>query len=139
MVERRVTDGRRIAELLSSELHGRDDGGLARVLVVDAREDVEPTVDGTRAYRIALARDRTGGGDDGDHVRLGAVNVHPDRAHVEVRDGLDAAVETARGAGLRVRPKAVEPPRALIFVESGAEVKRAAAVVSAAAEAAGPD
>ena len=129
MVEERVTDGRRIAELLSSELHGREDGGLDRIAVIDARDDVEPTVDGSRAYGIALVDE-----DGNEQERFGAVYIHPERAHVELRAGLEAAVETAREAGLRVRPKAVEPPRTLIFVESGAEVKRAAGVVSVAAE-----
>ena len=137
MVEERVTDGRRIAQLLASELHGREDGGLGRVAVVDARDEIEPTVDGTRAYRIALVS-----GNDSERERLGAVYVHPERAHVELRGSsetavetaLETAAETAREAGLRVRPKAVEPPRTLIFVESGAEVKRAANAVSVAAE-----
>ena len=142
MVEERVTDGRRIAQLLSSELHGREDGGLDRVAVVDARDDVEPTVDGSRAYGLVTGSDAEQTGSDAEQERLGAVYVHPERAHVELRGGretptetaLEAAVETAREAGLRVRPKAVEPPRTLIFVESGAEVKRAAEVVSVAAE-----
>lgn len=133
MVEERVTDGRRIAELLSSELHGRRDGGLHRVSVVDVTDDVEPTVDGARAYGIAIVRIDDERIDDDDHVHLGDVHVHPERAHVELRVGLEAAVEAARERSLRVRPKAVEPPRTLIFVETGAEVKRAAAVVSVAA------
>lgn len=123
----RVTDGRRIAELLASELHGREDGHLAGVAVVDAREAVTPTEDGTRAYGLAVESAA------GDGEPLGAVYVHPDRAHVALRAGLDAAVEAAREAGLRVRPKAVDPPGALVFVESGAEVKRAADAVAAAA------
>lgn len=122
MVEERVTDGRRIAELLSSELHGREDGELARVTVVDPVEDVEPTADGALAYRVAA------GGEP-----LASVHVHPDRVHVAVAAGRDAAAEAAAKAGLRVRPKATQPPGTLVFVESGAEVKRAAAVVSRAA------
>ena len=62
--------------------------------------------------------------------------VHPDRVHVEVSAGQEAAVEAAERAGLRVRPKAVEPPRTLVFVESGAEVKRAVDAIVAAIEAA---
>lgn len=121
-----MTDGRRIAELLASELHGRVDGALARVAVADAVEDVEPTVDGTFAYRVTV---------DGD--RLAAVLVHPERVHVAVAAGQDAAAEAADDAGLRVRPKATRPPETLVFVESGAAVKRAADVVAAAARAAG--
>ena len=133
MVEERVTDGRRIAELLSSELHGREDGGLDRVAVVDARNDIEPTVNGARAYRIALV-DRRDEGDDDENEFLGTVYVHPERARVELRIGQETAVETARETGLRVRPKAVEPPRTLLFVESGAEVKRATRTVSVVAD-----
>jgi hypothetical protein len=40
----------------------------------------------------------------------------------------------AENEGLRVRPKAVEPPRTLVFLESGAEVKGALRVVRAVAE-----
>lgn len=122
MVEERITDGRRIAELLSSELHGRSDGALGPIEVVEADPDVEPSPNGALAYRLTLAGDPFGG-----------VYVHPDRARIELRSGLEAAVEVATEAGLRVRPKAVEPPRVLIFVESGAAVKRAVDAVDAAA------
>jgi hypothetical protein len=122
MVERRIENGRRIAELLSSELHGRSDGGLHRVEVTDATEEVEPSPDGTLAYRITA-----------DGERLGAAHVHPDRVRVTLRGGLDAAVDAAEGPDLRLRPKAVEPPQALLFVESGAATKRAADAVGAAA------
>jgi hypothetical protein len=128
MVEDRITDGTRIAELLASELDGREDGPLDRLAVVNADDDVEPTVDGALAYEIALRdEDGTGGESDGDERSeeiLGGVHVHPDRAHVEFATDVDAVEEAASDAGLRVRPKAVTPPRVLVFVESGAEVKR---------------
>lgn len=120
MVEERVTDGTRIAELLASELHGRTDGALARVAVVDAVEDVEPTADGTVAYRIAV---------DGDAVA--AVNVHPERVHLAFAEGQAVAADAAADVDLRVRPKATRPPETLVFVGSGAAVKRAADVVAA--------
>jgi hypothetical protein len=120
MAEKRVTDGRRIAELLASELHGREDGALHRVAVVDPVEDVEPTVDGALAYRIAA-----------DGEALASVLVQPDRIHLSFERGQDRAADAAEERGLRVRPKATRPPQTLVFVESGAEVKRAAAVVSA--------
>jgi hypothetical protein len=131
MVEDRVTDGVRIAQLLSSELDGREDGPFARFSVVDADRDVAPTVDGALAYRVRR-----------DDEPVAEVFVQPDRARVELRTGLDAAVERAEelatSAGgtvdLRVRPKAVEPPRVVLFVESGAAVKRAADVLAAAVE-----
>lgn len=126
MAEDRITDARRIAQLLASELHGRSDVGLDAVSVTDADPDVEPSTDGTRAYGIRA-----------DDDPLGEVFVHPDRARLELRAGLDAAVEAAGERDLRVRPKAVEPPRTIVFVETGAESKRAADVVGAAARNAG--
>lgn len=131
MVEERVTDGTRIAELLASEVEGRTDGGLGALSVTDANPDVEPTADGARAFDV------TRGGD-----LLGRVFVHDDRVHVAFATGREAALEAAESAGLRVRPKATTPPRTLVFVESGAEVKRATDVLSAASvavETGGPD
>ena len=123
MVEDRVTDGVRIAELLASEIDGRADGWLGNLAVTNAESDVDPTVDGTRAYDVALAT--------GDADRVATVNVHPDRAHVAFRAGQETAHESATEAGLRTRPKATRPPQTLVFVESGAEVMRATAVLIA--------
>ena len=120
MVEERITDGRRIAELLASELDGREDGPLGSVQVTNADRDVEPTVDGARAYDVTLAGERI--------VR---VFVHDDRARLEFEAGQDVAAETAKELELRVRPKATEPPRTLVFVEHGAAVKRGSDVVQA--------
>ena len=123
MVEKRITDGKRVAQLLASEITGRETGLLADLAVVDADPDVEPTDDGTFAYGVAL-------GDD----RVADVFVQPDRAYLELRAGLDAGTTKAAEEGLRTRPKAVEPPRALVFVESGAEAKGAVEVLVAAAK-----
>jgi len=123
MVRDRIEDGHRIAELLASELTGRETGPLAGLAVADADPDVTPTDDGAFAYGI----DR-----DGD--RIAAVSVQPDRAYLEFQRSVDAAVSAAQEADLRVRPKAVDPPRALVFVESGAAVKRAVDVLAAVAE-----
>ena len=124
MVEERITDGKRIAQLLASELDGREDGGLEAVAVTTADRDAEPSADGTRAYDVV----RT---DEGDGDRFARVFVHEDRARLEFEAGQDVAAETAAERDLRVRPKAVEPPRTLVFVESGAAVKRATDVVQA--------
>lgn len=113
MVQDRLSDGTRIAELLASEIEG-DAGPLAALTVTDADPDVEPTADGALAYRV--------GRESGDEVA--AVYVQPDRARVEFRSAPDAAAEAARDGGLRARPKAVRPPRTLVFVEDGAQVKR---------------
>lgn len=122
MVTRELDDGVRIAQLLASDLVGHADG-LAAVTVTDADPEVDPTTDGARAYRVRAA-DRP----------LATVFVHPDRARIEFEAGQDAALDAAREAGLRVRPKLVDPPRTVVFVENGAEVKRALGVVEAVVE-----
>ena len=124
MVGEELTDGERIARLLSSEVHGHERGVLGRLSVVDAADDVDPTDPGTFAYAVA----------DGER-RLAEVYAHPDRAHVEFLTAARVAAEASQRAGLRVRPKAVDPPRTLAFVESGAEVKPALRVVRAVGEA----
>ncbi|ELY42107.1 hypothetical protein [Natronorubrum sulfidifaciens] len=120
MVEERITDGRRIAELLASELDGREDGVLESVQVTNADRDVEPTVDGERAYDVTFSDER-----------IARVFVHDDRARLEFEAGQDVAAETAEELELRVRPKATEPPRTLVFVEHGAAAKRGSDVVQA--------
>ncbi|WP_435067017.1 hypothetical protein [Haloplanus sp. C73] len=120
MVTTELDDGVRIAQLLASELVGHE-GRLDPVTVTDADPDVEPTADGAMAYRVRVADER-----------LATVFVHPDRARIEFERGADATLDAAREAGLRVRPKAVDPPRTVVFIENGAEVKRALRVVEAA-------
>ncbi|AEH35691.1 hypothetical protein [Halopiger xanaduensis] len=135
MVEDRITDGTRIAQLLSSELDGREDGGLERVAVTNADRDVEPTADGARAYDVSLYRSRSEADtdeSDEDETRLAQVFVQEDRARLEFTEGQDVAAEAAGDLELRVRPKATRPPRTLVFVESGAEVKRATDAVQEA-------
>jgi hypothetical protein len=122
MVERRITDGRRIAGLLASEVDGREDSGLALLSLTDADPDVEPTTDGALGYRIQW-----------EDEPFADVFVQPDRIRIEFRAGPDRAAKAAREVGLRARPKAVNPPRTLVFVESGAAVKRATDVLSAVA------
>jgi hypothetical protein len=123
MVEDRLTDGTRIARLLSSEVHGRASGPLARLTVTDADTAVEPTEDGAFAFGIDL-----------EGERLADVNIHPDRIHLAVEHGVDVAAEAGEAEGLRTRPKAVRPPQTLVFVESGAAVKRAVDVLAAVVE-----
>lgn len=135
MVADRLTDGKRIAQLLASEVQGHAELALA---VADARPDVEPTADGALAYRVVFDRGvgtgtnseegadtDDGDEDEGEHGYAAAeVYVHPDRARVEFATAADVAAESADAEGLRVRPKAVRPPRTLVFVEDGAQVKR---------------
>ena len=122
MVEDRTTDGKRIAQLLSSEVSSREDSGLDALEIVNADADVEPSADGELAYEIAREGGET---DDATDAVLAEVYVHEDRARVEFRERADAAAEAAESGDLRVRPKAVKPPRTIVFVEDGAEVKRA--------------
>lgn len=114
MVEDRTTDGKRIAQLLASELSGLENEILGRLSVVDAERDAEPSPGGTFAYGIAF-----------DDDRIADVFIHETTARLEVTvddelpdkpvpangntDGLD--VETAAD-GLSVH------------VEYGAAVKR---------------
>ncbi|WP_434521667.1 hypothetical protein [Halorubrum sp. AS12] len=129
MVTDRLADGVRIAQLLASEVTGNE-SRLRGLTVVDADPDVEATTDGALAYRIARER---GGSADGDESgeTVAEVYVQPDRARIEAIGAPEAAATAATEADLRVRPKAVRPPRTLVFVEDGAQVKRALEVLDA--------
>jgi len=116
MVDSTLADGVRIAQLLASDLVGHE-GRLATVSVTDADPEVDPTTDGNRAYVVRA-------GDD----PLATAFVHPERVRLDFRLAHESVVEAATEAGLRVRPKAVEPPRTVVFVEDGAEVKRVLSV-----------
>jgi hypothetical protein len=124
MVEERLTDGVRIAQLLASEVEGGV-GVLDACRVSHADRDVEPTPDGALAYRITVDE----GGSD---KRLAEVFVHPERARVEFLASPGRVAQAADAEGLRVRPKAVQPPRTLVFVPDGASVKRLLPVFDAA-------
>jgi hypothetical protein len=143
MVDERVRDGRRIAQLLAAELRGHEGGQLGRLAVVDVR-DVEGTEHGTFAYGVALlppgetADRRNPDVETREAVeRLADVYVHLDRARAEFRLAPDAAADAGREAAaedeseLRVRPKATTPPRTLLFLESGVAAKRALPVFRA--------
>ncbi|EMA66792.1 hypothetical protein C461_09786 [Halorubrum aidingense JCM 13560] len=139
MTADRLTDGVRIGQLLASEITGNE-GRLRGLSLADADPDVDPTPDGALAYAVV----RTGGDDDGiegvdgrveveeddegvesaDADLVAEVYVQPDRVRVEFVSAPDAVADAATEAGLRVRPKAVRPPRTLVFVEDGAQVKR---------------
>ena len=129
MASDRLTDGVRIAQLLASEVSG-DGGRLRDLALADADPDVEPTADGALAYRIGLDAE-----DGRDRKPVADVYVHPDRVRIEFRVAVEEAADAAADADLRVRPKAVRPPRALVFVEDGAQVKRALPVFSAVVDA----
>ena len=123
MVEDSLNDGKRVAELLASEVSGHENDPYGRMAVTNADPDVEPTADGAHAYDVEL---------DGD--TLAEVFVQPERARLEVRAGLDAAPDAAEDGGLRARPVDGVSPRLVVFVEDGVDVKRALDVLGAAAD-----
>ncbi|MFW5949582.1 MAG: hypothetical protein ACOCSD_08300 [Halolamina sp.] len=107
----RVRDGHRIAQLLASEL---ESGATPHALsVTDTDPDVEPTPEGALAFRV---RD-----DAGEEIAV--VYVQPDRARVEFRAVPGSVADVAGEQGLRVRPTGSEPPRTIVFVADGAQVK----------------
>ena len=92
VVEDRVTDGTRIAQLLASELDGRTDGPLDRVAIVNVEKDVTAAEDGARAYDVAI-----------EGSVLASAFVHRDRAHLAFSRGSDAALEEIGRASCRER------------------------------------
>lgn len=121
-------DGRTIASRLARTV---EEGGdrLGGVRVVDEAESAgpstaDPTARGTHLYTF-----------DYDGTHIAEVYVHPERVHLEFPAEPDVAAATGTEAGLRVRPKAVRPPRALVFVESSGQVKPALDVVAAVRDA----
>ncbi|AZQ15425.1 hypothetical protein [Halorubrum sp. PV6] len=137
MVADKLTSGVRIGQLLASEIAGNE-GRLRAFSLSDADPEVEPTPDGAFAYDVVR-----------DGALVAEAYVQPDRLQLEfvadrdAPDGEQAADEpdapalvaaAADDAGLRVRPKAVHPPRTLVFVEDGAQVKRALSVFEALVE-----
>ncbi|MFB6070947.1 MAG: hypothetical protein ABEJ76_07970 [Halanaeroarchaeum sp.] len=123
MVEREITDGRRIAELLAAELEGRSDPPFDAVALVDENWDAEPDGPGGRVFTVRYAG-----------TSLADVVIQPDRAHLDLDVGLADAERAAAANDLRARPKATTPPGLLVFVENGAAVKRATDVLVAAAK-----
>lgn len=84
MVEDQITDGKRIAQLLASELTGLERGPLADVSVVDADRDVEPTADGAFAFGI-----------EADGQSLGEVHVTPNTARLTLTEQRDVDLDRA--------------------------------------------
>lgn len=71
MVKDSISDGRRIGQLLASELTGLQRGPLSGVSVVDADRDVEPTPVGAFAYRVTA-----------DDTEVAVVEVTPETARL---------------------------------------------------------
>lgn len=75
MVKDTISDGRRIGQLLASELTGLNRGPLSEVAVVDADRDVEPTPEGAFAYRVTA-----------DETEVAVVEVTPETARLQLED-----------------------------------------------------
>lgn len=120
------SDGRELARRLADALAAAAPDGPSVVdepAGPDGHPDAgspEPTPDGTVAYAVA----------DGSQT-LADVFVHPDRLRIEFRAAPEEAARAARAASLRVRPKAVRPPRTLVFVEAADEIEPALDVLGA--------
>lgn len=141
MVQDRIVDGFRIAELLASEIDGRRCGPLGDLAVTNADRTVSGTAEGERAYDVRfLAGDRDSRREptpDEAGRLLAQVLVHEEGASVRVVAGVEAASAVAREEGLDVeRCDSARTERgATIGIEYGAQVKRAADVLAAASEA----
>jgi hypothetical protein len=120
MVEDRITDGKRIAELLSSELSARGSGPLAEISVVDADRDATPSKDGTPAYGIAR-----------NSAQIGVVSLFPEYARVTLTVSAETVVESAPENGVPARREGSD---AVLRVESGAAVKRAVDLIATAVD-----
>lgn len=124
MVEDRVTDGARIAQLLASELSGREDGRLDTVSVVDADPEAEPDPSGTTAYRVAV-----------QGAVVAAVAIYPDATELSFVPAEESTPAVPGGGGpldvAAVRERAHQAGLdtgengTVVRVESGAAVKRA--------------
>ncbi|MEF8851649.1 MAG: hypothetical protein V5A44_06495 [Haloarculaceae archaeon] len=126
MVVDRTTDGDRIAQLLASELSGRDGGALARLSVVDADRDATPSPDGPPAYGVAV-----------DDRQVADVRIYPDGADVcldggSARLAVQRVVDAVRGPGLSVETP--DDGTVVLQVEYGAAVKRAVDALVAGVE-----
>lgn len=121
MVGTEIRDGDRIASLLRAEIEGFEDAPFGEMTVEEA-------TDGERRAD-ELNREVFGVQYRGD--ALFEVVIQEERALLEFRSHNAAVGDAAREEGLRVRPKATDPPRTLVFVERGADVKRVIDVLRA--------
>jgi hypothetical protein len=104
MVEDTVTDGKRIAQLLASELTGLEAGILERVAVTDADTDATPSESGTVAYRVTV-----------DETEIAAVELYPEYVQLQF----------SRPVASEVAPELCADEPTVATVTSGVEVKRA--------------
>jgi hypothetical protein len=115
--------GKRIAQLLASEIEGRAGRGLGPLAVADARPEADPSAAGVVAYRVTA-----------DGRPVATVLMYPDHAELAVESGTEAARGAAREADL---PVADSLPLCVSIPDGGA-VKRVLPALAAAAAAGKP-
>lgn len=108
MVKDRIANGRRIGQLLASELTGLQRGPLSEVSVVNADRDVDPTPDGAFAYRVTA-----------DDTEVAVVEVTPETARLVLSEGPVIVPERDD----------IATDGATVIVHSGAAVKAAVDVL----------
>lgn len=107
MVTNSITDGKRIAQLLASEITGLQTGGLNAVSVADADPDAMPSDTGTLAYRVRE-----------DGTELASVYLYP--SYIELQFAVPRPPEQTAGSG-----ELVEADNETVQVTTGADVKGA--------------
>lgn len=147
MVQDRLRDGKRIAQLVASELTG-DQATLANVVVAEAVPDVEPTDEGAFAYRVVSVESEALGTDDRGRPTLAAdalsevdseidavatVFVHPERARIEFEGWSETAATELTASDL---PHEQADGNWVVFIPDGRAVKRVVPVVRAVVTAA---
>lgn len=147
MVQDRLSDGKRIAQLLASELTG-DQAALAHVVVADADPDVEPTEDGAFAYRVVHVADSdarttddrgrptlaadSAGDVDAATTEIATVSVLPERARATFSVAPERAAVAA--ADTQLRAQSTDTADTTLLVTDGVEAKRVLAVFEAVAD-----
>ena len=116
MVSDSITDGKRIAQLLASEITGLQTGGLGAVSVAEADPEAMPSDTGTLAYRVV---------DEGSE--LAAVYLYP--AYVELQFAVPRPPEQTVDSG-----DLVEADNETVQVTTGADVKGAVDLIREAVE-----
>jgi len=111
MVKDTITDSKRIAELLASELTGMVTGSLSAVEVVDADRDATPSPQGTVAYAIAA-----------HGKEVGRVLLYPEATAVVLDVAADGEPSAVSREGLEVE---TSDEGLRLLVSTGAAVKGA--------------
>lgn len=115
MAEDRITDSKRVAQLLASELSGLSTGSLAEVSVVDADTDATPSADGPVAYAVSHETDR-----------VATARLYPEHVSLEVEPvaaGSHSTETDELPGGERVGITRGETEGLTIALEDGASVK----------------